>query len=90
MGQQQSGIEIAHPSRRRSISSVVRTNNRGTEGLHCGKKKMIDKIKPMSFISLEDFHQHVLRPGEPLSLKVHELKQLLTQAMLDISDQTSE
>jgi len=28
------------------------------------KKKIIDTIKPMSFISLEDFHKRVLHPGE--------------------------
>ena len=54
------------------------------------KKKIIDTIQPMSFISLDDFHKHVLRPEEPLSLYVHELKQLLTQAMLGISAETSE
>ena len=53
------------------------------------KQKIIDAIKPMSFISLEDFHKRVLRPEEPLSLYVHELKQLLTQAMPGISAKTS-
>ena len=54
------------------------------------KKKIIDAIKPMSFISLDNFHKRVLRPGEPLSLYVHELKQLLNQAMPDISVETTE
>ena len=49
------------------------------------KKKIIDAIMPMSFISLDDFHKRILRPGELLSLYVHELKQLLTQAMPDIA-----
>ena len=49
------------------------------------KKKIIDAIMPMSFISLDDFHKRILRPGESLSLYVHELKQLLTQAMPDIA-----
>ena len=52
------------------------------------KKKITDAIKPMSFISLDDFHKRALHPGEPLSLYVHELKQLLRQAMPDISAQT--
>ena len=38
------------------------------------KQKVIDAIKPMSFISLDDFYKHVLRLEEPLSLYVHELK----------------
>ena len=54
------------------------------------KKKIIDAIKPMSFISLDDFHKCVLRPGEALSLYVHKLKQLLSQAMPDISAPTAE
>jgi len=54
------------------------------------KKKIIDAIQPMSFISLDDFHKCVLHPEEPLSLYVHKLKQLLTQAMPGIAPQTSE
>ena len=45
------------------------------------KKKIIDAIKPMSFISLD---------GESLFLYIHELKQLLNQAMPDTSAQTME
>ena len=48
------------------------------------KKKIIDAIMPMSFISLDDFHKRVMQPGVPLSLYIHELKQLLAQAMPDI------
>ena len=29
------------------------------------KQKIIDAIKPMSFISLDDFHKRVLHPEEP-------------------------
>ena len=54
------------------------------------KKKIIDTIKPMSFILLDDFHKQVLHPGESLSLYVHKQKQLLNQAMPDISAQTME
>ena len=54
------------------------------------KQKIIDAIKLMSFVSLDDFHKRVLRPQEPLSLYVHELKQLLNQAMLEITAPTAE
>lgn len=47
------------------------------------KKKIVDAIMPMSFVSLNDFHKRLQRPGEPLSLFVHELKQLLVRAMPD-------
>ena len=49
------------------------------------KKKIIDAIMPMQFVSLDDFHKRMLMPGESLSMYVHQLKQLLNQAMPDIS-----
>ena len=39
---------------------------------------------PMQFVSLADFHKRMLLPGELLSMYVHQLKQLLNQAMPDI------
>ena len=38
-------------------------------------------MTPMGFVSLDIFHGHKLRPGETLSVFVHELKKLLDQAM---------
>ena len=49
------------------------------------KKKIIYAIMPLSFVSLDDFHKRLQRPGEPLSLFVHELKQLLVHAMPDLT-----
>ena len=54
------------------------------------KKKIIDAIMPMSFISLDTFHKRTLHPEESLSLYIHELKQLLTQAMPDIASAAKE
>ena len=54
------------------------------------KNKIINAIMPMSFISLDTFHKRTLRPGESLSLYVHELKQSLTQAMPDIASAAKE
>ena len=54
------------------------------------KKKIVDAIKPMSFISLDDFHKCILHPEEPLSFYVHELKQLLNQAMPEITANAAE
>ena len=36
---------------------------------------------PMRFVSLQDFHQRALFPGESLTMYVRQLKQLLGQAM---------
>ena len=54
------------------------------------KKKMIDVIMSMPFVLLADFHKQMLLPGESLSLYVHQLKQLLGQAMPDIFDTARE
>ena len=45
------------------------------------KKKIVEKMAPQSFVSLDDFHKRRLHPGEPISVYVHELKKLLDQAM---------
>ena len=45
------------------------------------KKKIIEKMAPQAFVSLDDFHKRRLHPGEPISVYVHELKKLLDQAM---------
>ena len=45
---------------------------------------------PMPFVSLADFHKWMLLPRESLSLYIHHLKQLLSQAMPDISDAARE
>ena len=49
------------------------------------KKKIVEAIMPMRFVSLEDFHKRALLPGEPLSVYLHQLKQLLNQAMPDLA-----
>ena len=54
------------------------------------KKKIIDVIMPMRFVSLTNFHKRMLMPGESLSMYVHQLKQLLGQAMPDISADVKE
>jgi len=45
------------------------------------KKKIVEKMAPQAFVSLDDFHKRRLHPGEPISVYVHELKKLLDQAM---------
>lgn len=45
------------------------------------KEKMISKMAPLGFVLLDDFHKRKLHPGEALSVYVHDLKKLLSQAM---------
>lgn len=48
------------------------------------KERLISKMMPMGFASLEEFHRRKLHPGEALPLFVYELKKLLEQAMPDV------
>ena len=52
------------------------------------KKKIIARLAPMSFVSLDDFHARRLRPGESLPVFAHSLKSLLGQAMPDVEEGT--
>ena len=45
------------------------------------KEKMIKKMAPTEFVSLEKFQKQKILPGEAISLYLHELKTLLDQAM---------
>ena len=46
------------------------------------------RMAPVKFVSLEDFHARRLLPGESLSVFVHQLKQMLTQAMPTVNAET--
>ena len=48
------------------------------------EKAIKEKMMPMGFISLDEFHRRKLRPGEALSVFVHDLKKLLGHAMPDL------
>ena len=50
------------------------------------KGKLKEKMMPMKFVSLDQFHARKLHPGEPLSVFTHDLKQLLAQAVPDLKD----
>ena len=52
------------------------------------KRKMLAKMAPVGFVSLTEFHARTLRPGEALSVFMHELKKLLGQAMVDLDATT--
>jgi len=49
------------------------------------KEKMIQKMAPTEFISLEKFQKRKMLPGEAISLYLHELKLLLDQAMPELA-----
>ena len=45
------------------------------------KEELSSTMMPMAFVSLDEFHRRKLRPGEALSVFVHDVKKLLEQAM---------
>lgn len=54
------------------------------------KKAMEKAMMPMTFVSLDDFHRRKLRPGEALSLYVHDLRKLLTHALPNMEQAAKE
>lgn len=49
------------------------------------KVKMTKTLLPTEFLTLEQFHQRKLIPGEPLSVFIYDLKKLLQHAMPDVT-----
>ena len=45
------------------------------------KEKLVAKLRPPGFVSLDEFHARKLRPDESQSLYRHEIKKLLERAM---------
>ena len=52
------------------------------------KAKIIKTMAPVRFVSLDDFRARKLRPNEALPVFLHELRQLLKQAVPEASDDT--
>ena len=49
------------------------------------KEKIIRKMAPMGFSSLQEFHNRKMLPKETISLYLFELKRLLDQAMTGLA-----
>ena len=45
------------------------------------KEKLIARMAPSNFVTMEEFRDRKLRPGEALSLYLHDLRQLIDRAM---------
>ena len=52
------------------------------------KAKIMERMGPVQFVSMDNFNRRRLLPGESLSVFVHELKRLLGQAMPEIDAAT--
>ena len=56
----------------------------GKKGYSVTKEKLVSNMKPQPFVSLGEFHQWKLKPVEPPSFFLHDLKELLENAMLNL------
>ena len=54
------------------------------------KKAICEAMMPMEFVSLDDFHRRKLRPGEAVSIFLHDLKKLLEQSMPGLEETAKE
>ena len=52
------------------------------------KEKMIEILMPTGFVTLDQFHQRKLMPGESLSCVHHDMKKMLEHAMPKIDGET--
>ena len=86
MGERDEGQEIAHATQRGSTGCLVRVDEQ--KDFEVAKRKIIGRMGPLRFVSLDDFQGQWLRPGELLSVIVHDLKQLLEQAVPDTQGTT--
>ena len=86
MNERDKGQEIAHATRRGSTGCLVNIDEQ--KDFEVANRKIIGRMGPLRFVSLDDFQGGWLRPGELLSVMVHDLKQLLEQAMPDTQGTT--
>ena len=61
--------------------ALLELSNEQQEDYKIAKEEIEKAMKPMGFVSLDDFHRRKLQPGEALSVFVHDLKKLIDQAI---------
>ena len=54
------------------------------------KEKLIRKLAPLEFVSLEQFQKQAIFPGESIGMYLYELKRLLRQAMPELAEDASQ
>ena len=59
-------------------------NEEGKKGYIVTKEKLVLNMKPQPFVSLGEIHQCKLKPIELLSFFLHDWKELLEHAMLNL------
>ena len=64
-----------------ALATWIELSEDEQEDYGAAKQKMIERMVPASFVSMDGFLKRRLRSGEALSLYLYELKRLLDQAM---------
>ena len=54
------------------------------------KARLIKKLSPLEFVTLEQFQKRTIFPSESVGMYLYELKQLLRQAMPELSEDASQ
>ena len=66
-----------------ALAIWLRLSEEEQDDLSVTKEKLINAMNPTAFVSLKELHRQKLRPSEPVSVIVHDLKGLIDWAMLE-------
>ena len=73
-----------------ALAIWLELSNEQQEDYKIAKEEIEKAMKPMGFVSLDDFHRRKLQPGEALSVFVHDLKKLIDQAIPNMAKEAKE
>ena len=68
-----------------ALATRLELSNEQQGDYKVAKEEIKKAMKPMEFVSPDDFHRRKLRPREALSVFVHDLKKLIDQAILNMA-----
>ena len=72
-----------------ALASWLELSDKQQADYKVAKEQLITKMVPNEFVSLEEFHSCTMHPGEAITLYLHDLKQLLQQAMPGLAGNAS-
>ena len=71
----------------KALAAWMELSNREKSNYGVTKGKLIKKRVPLEFVSLEEFQKLLIFPGESVGMYLYELKQLLQQAMPELTEE---
>ena len=73
-----------------ALAIWLELSNEQQEDYKVAKEEIEKAMKPMGFVSLDDFNRRKLQPGEALSVFMHDLKKLIDQAIPNMAKEAKE